>query len=415
MKKFIGRLVFFTLLLFCTWNLAFSIEKDLEFLTYLSNEDLQPLVAIVENKQENKLSDKIKNNPKEHLDEIMDKLEKGEGPFSYRQIIEQVCKKENIEFDKTTTTEQLGNALIKKVFADSIDKMGIKQKENLIKETRDTMSEEEFDGLLQKSGGTNGFFISSGQTITNLLLDAYSKDEILAIYIVTGIVDCFTPQNSEPIYLVNVPAVTYIEAMRMIQSEKDKQLYDTDSSGIFVIVLIPVMFILFLIVVTTTSKRNNSLFGKIINFLVVAVLFFLITFFSIAIVEEFNVIFIFFLMFFVIFLYLWVSMQFYKKNNLSFFSRLLNYFVTFFLLVFILVSLISSYDENGNTILFIALAGFFLILLFIWRSIQYKKINKFNEILENKQKEEPEPGPSNKENTERANQKQSDNNRDKNT
>ncbi|WP_413852601.1 hypothetical protein [Candidatus Ruminimicrobium bovinum] len=373
MKKFIGRLVFFTLLLFCTWNLAFSIEKDLKFLTYLSNEDLQPLVAIVENKQENKLSDKIKNNPKEHLDEIMDKLEKGEGPFSYRQIIEQVCKKENIEFDKTTTTEQLGNALIKKVFADSIDKMGIKQKENLIKETRDTMSEEEFDGLLQKSGGTNGFFISSGQTITNLLLDAYSKDEILAIYIVTGIVDCFTPQNSEPIYLVNVPAVTYIEAMRMIQSEKDEQLYDTDSSGIFVIVLIPVMFILFLIVVTTTSKRNNSLFGKIINFLVVAVLFFLITFFSIAIVEEFNVIFIFFLMFFVIFLYLWVSMQFYKKNNLSFFSRLLNYFVTFFLLVFILVSLISSYDENGNTILFIVLAGFFLILLFIWRSIQYKK------------------------------------------
>ena len=180
----------------------------MEFLNYFSDEDLKPLVTIVENKEGNKLSRSAKNNPKEHLDEIIDELKNDREPFSYRQIIEEVCKKLNIEFNKTVTTEQLGAALIKLVFSESIDKMGIKQKENFIKEIRDTMSQEDFDNLLQQTGGTNGFFISSGEKITKLLLDVYTTEEILAMYIITGVVDCLTPKNSEPIYMVNVPAVT---------------------------------------------------------------------------------------------------------------------------------------------------------------------------------------------------------------
>ena len=215
------------------------------------------------------------------------------------------------------------------------------------------------------------------------------------MYIITGAVDCFTPQNSEPFYMVNIPAVTYIEAMRMIQAEKEEQLQDDDSSGIFVLVLIPVMLILFLIICIITSKKNASLLGKVINIFVLAALFFIITFFSIAIVEEFNFIFIFFIIFFVIVLYLWTSMQLQKgkQNNIHFFSRLLNLFVTSFLLIFVFVSLLLSYGENGITlsaILFIFIAVFFLFLLFLWRSIQVKKrkilINE--EIPKNEQKEE---------------------------
>lgn len=417
MKKFICNLFFLTVLLFCSWNVAFSIEKDLEFLTYLSNEDLQPLVTIIENKQDNKLSRKAKNNPKEHIDEIMNELEKEGNSFSYRHIIEEICKKENIEFDKLVTTEQLGNALVKKVFIDSIDRMGIKQKENLIKETRDTMSQEDFNALLEKAGGTNGFFISSGETITKLLLDAYSKDEILAMYILTGVVDCLTPKNSEPLYMVNVPAVTYIEAMRMIQAEKEDLPDDMDSVGIFVISLIFVMLILFLIVLKITANKNISKFGKIINFLVISVLFLLITFFAIAIVEEFNFLFILFLILFILSLYLWTSMQLQKnkKNNISFFGKLLNYFVTSFLLIFVFVCLILGYDENGNTFLFVVLALFFLFLLFLWRSIQAKKRKNLinQEISESEQKEESIS--SGKENTEQKNQEQNDNNEEKNT
>ena len=378
MKKIINFVVFLTILLFCSWNLAFSIEKDLEFLTYLSNEDLKPLVTIIENKESNKLSNKAKNNPKENLDEVLSKLENAKEPFSYRQIIEEVCKKENIEFNENVTTEQLGSSLVKQAFSDSVNKMGIQQKENLIKEIRETMSQEDFDNLLQKIGGTNGFFISSGEKITQLLSDNYSTDEIFAMYMLTGVVDCFTPKNADPLYMVNIPAVTYIEAMRMIQAEKEYQLYDTGASGMFVLVLIPIIFILFLIICTITLKKNVSLLGKVINFFVVAVLFFLIMFFSIAIVEEFNFIFILFIIFFVILLYLWTSMQLQKgkQNNIPFFSRLLNLFVTSFLLIFVFISLILSYGENGvtgSTILFVLISVFFLFLLFLWRSIQSKK------------------------------------------
>ena len=102
MKKFICNLFFLTVLLFCSWNVAFSIDKDLEFLTYLSNEDLQPLVTIIENKQDNKLSRKAKNNPKEHIDEIMNELEKEGNSFSYRHIIEEICKL-NAYYDTITS------------------------------------------------------------------------------------------------------------------------------------------------------------------------------------------------------------------------------------------------------------------------------------------------------------------------
>ena len=411
MKKNVTFLAFLTILLFCSWNLAFSIDKNLDFLTYLSNEDLKPLVTIIENKESNKLSDEEKNNPKDHLDKILSKLENAKEPFSYRQIIEEVCKKENIEFNDNVTIEQLGSSLIKQFFSDSVNKMGIQQKENLIKEIRDTMSQEDFDNLLQKIGGTNGFFISSGEKITQLLLDSYSTDEIFAVYIVTGVVDCYTPKNSDPLYIVNVPAVTYIEAMRMIQTEKEGQLNDIGSSEIFVLVLIPIMGILFFIVCIITSKKNISLLGKVINFLVIAVLFFLITFFSIAIVEEFNFIFVFFIIFFVILVYLWTSMQLQKgkQNNIPFFSRLLNLFVTTFLLIFVFVSLLSSYGENGvtvSTILFIFIALFFLFLLFLWRSVQSKKRKALavKEQPETKQKEEIITL-SNKENAENKEQK----------
>lgn len=200
MRKFFGCLSLVIFLLSFNYVLAFCVEKDLKFLKNLSYEDLNPIIAVIEEEKENKLTEKEKNYPIKYLDKIIETLEKiainkfdikDNKNISYKQVLEAACKKQNIRFDKNISINDLGITFIKHMFDTTIDKMSKKQKEGLVGSLRDTMDEEQFENFLEKIDGTNGLFVSSGEKIRNLLSEDPLENFILATCLAADIFGSF--------------------------------------------------------------------------------------------------------------------------------------------------------------------------------------------------------------------------------
>lgn len=280
------------------------IEEDLAFLQTLSNDELMPLVAIMKDRISDELSDEAKTNPKDNLGEVIKELElyggntlanlwRGKG-VPYREILEDVCKKQEIQFDKTLSTEELGTILVEQTVANFISKMNYEQKKEFVNELKSGMKEDEFNYILKKVGGINGFISSSGKTIAGLLFDKVSGETISATSIIYGISDSFetnVPTSVQlltsgvadyfgtlgylavaaiavaeiggPAYRVTIPAVTYIECMRIIKKEQEQNMTsDKFMYTIFILFILLLVFILLFIIFKNIGVLKNQENGK---------------------------------------------------------------------------------------------------------------------------------------------------------
>lgn len=245
------------------------MEKELEFLKNLSNEQLQPIVKLMKDRITDELSEEAKTNPKENIEEITNELKKyagntivnifrGEG-ISYREALEDVCKKQKVKFNENVPTEILGEALIEKVISDSFDKMNDKEKENFLEELKENIGEKEFEKFLKGVGGSKGFLALSGNMILKLLvkkagIGLYYWAVQITVWIFHTILKQAAPKwlvfglplvmkrafgalfgpiawvvltawtivdIASPAYRVTIPVILYIEAIRIIEKEQN--------------------------------------------------------------------------------------------------------------------------------------------------------------------------------------------------
>ena len=76
MKKIFSYLFLTVFLLSFNYVLAFSIERDLNFLKDVSNEDLNPLIFVMKDGKNSQLKEKEKIDPQKYLNKIVENLEK---------------------------------------------------------------------------------------------------------------------------------------------------------------------------------------------------------------------------------------------------------------------------------------------------------------------------------------------------
>ncbi len=306
MKKLL-LLLFIVLSLVSCLSFA-DIDPDLSFLKDLSNDELMPIVAIMKDRISDELSYEAKTDPKNNLAEIIRELELyggythanvGRGIFNwlfsgkferkgvpYREILEDVCKKKRIQFDRNLSTEDLGKLLVEQTLEQTIDKMDPNQRKDLIDAMAQGMEENEFNYVLKQVGGRDDLLYSSGRTIANLLVSVASGEEFSAVSLICGISENFevpiplsvnllangylnflggweyivitviaAAEIGSPAYRVTVPAVTYIECMRIIQREKAWNL-----SSITLIIIVFILLSLFCIYFFIANKKikNNG-------------------------------------------------------------------------------------------------------------------------------------------------------------
>jgi uncharacterized protein YaaW (UPF0174 family) len=131
------------------------IDKDLEFLQNCSDKDLDNLVNYLvydtdkEKRYTQELTKKenyIKYYPKhkKYLNDIIHELQCYGGNtivnsirscgVSYREIVEDICKKYDLEFSKNDNIEVLEDKILGKILEDSIDRMNDKQRRELLKD-----------------------------------------------------------------------------------------------------------------------------------------------------------------------------------------------------------------------------------------------------------------------------------------
>ena len=286
-----------------------DIDPDLSFLKDLSNDELMPIVAVMKDRISDELSYEAKTDPKNNLAEIIRELELyggythvnvGRGIFNwlfsgkferkgvpYREILEDVCKKKRIQFDRNLSTEDLGKLLVEQTLEKTIDKMDPNQRKDLIDAMAQGMEENEFNYVLKQVGGRDDLLYSSGRTIANLLVSVASGEEFSAVSLICGISENFevpiplsvnllangylnflggweyivitviaAAEIGAPAYRVTMPAVTYIECMRIIQREKAWNL----SSMTLIITIVFILLSLFCIYFFIANKKikNNG-------------------------------------------------------------------------------------------------------------------------------------------------------------
>ena len=244
------------------------MERSLIFLKDLSNEELEPIVALMKNRWTDELTEEAKNNPKDNIEEFIKELKlyagntianifRGEG-ITYREMLQDVCKKQKVKFTKYISTENLGYKIIEQVFATTIDKMTKEEKEQFIKSLKEHMSEEDYKELLKEATNKGGLYALSGNALAMLLFKsagfgAYTFAATAVTYVfhllgrtapywlvfggtativktISGIL--FGPIGwtlfgiwgviniAAPATRVTVPAVIYIESMRIIKKQK---------------------------------------------------------------------------------------------------------------------------------------------------------------------------------------------------
>ncbi len=267
MKKIFSYLFLTVFLLSFNYVLAFSIERDLNFLKDLSNEDLNPLIFVMKDGKNSQLNEKEKIDPQKYLNKIVENLEKDAidelnikkdtKSVSYKQILETVCKNQNIEFNENISTKELGTVFIRQKFIDTFDKMNQKQKESLVGVLREAMSEEEFETFLEKTGGTSGLLVSSGKTLSDLLFDGHPGDFMIAICLasdITNAVDEKEPKESIS-YTGIVPAITYIESLRIVKTQMPKSDDNSNFIKMLIVVSVPVLCVLLFLIYMDPKKR----------------------------------------------------------------------------------------------------------------------------------------------------------------
>lgn len=298
MKKIFGCLFLISVLLSFSYDFAFCIEKDLKFLKNLSDEELSPIVTIIKDEKDNKLNEKEKTNPQKYLDKVIENLEKvatGElnikdsKPVSYKQILETVCKKQNIPFDNNISTQELGTVFIKHAFVDIVDKMSKKQREGLVSSLREVMNEEEFEVFLEDVGGTNGLLVSSGETISNLLFNGYLGNFMSATCLVSDIANTVNmkPQQKTDEQQISyngiVPALIYIESLRITKEQMPETENDSDILNMLIVVSIPVLCVLLLFICLDPKKR--AIFFKFMKFIFICLFVAIVLLFVMLVVE----------------------------------------------------------------------------------------------------------------------------------
>ena len=150
-------------------------------------------------------------------------------------------------------------------------KMSKKQKEGLVGSLRDTMDEEQFENFLEKIDGTNGLFVSSGEKIRNLLSEDPLENFILATCLAADIFGSFDikqPKEKDEqsiLYSGIIPAITYIEALRIIKTQAPKNEDNSEFLKMLIIVSIPVLFVLLIFIYIEIKKSPT--FAKFIKFL----------------------------------------------------------------------------------------------------------------------------------------------------
>ncbi len=280
-------------------NRYVNIEQDLAFLQECSNDELMPLVAIMKDRISDELSYQAKTNPRGNLEEVIYELElyggntfanlwRGKG-VPYREVLEDVCKKQGIQFDRNLSTEDLGALLVEQTVANFINQMSHDQKKEFVNELKEGMKENEFNYLLKQVGGINGLMSSSGKTFASLLFDKVSGEKISATSIIFGISDNFgvaVPTSVQlltsgvadyfgtfgylviaaiamteiggPAYRVTVPAATYIECLRIIKLQEEEEIV-TDNNFLFIFGIVLILLLCVLIFFYIKKNKNNIL------------------------------------------------------------------------------------------------------------------------------------------------------------
>ena len=186
---------------------------DLAFLNSCSNEELAVLVQIILEKggptERLSCDEKYKKchpDHKQYVDVIIREiLDFGSNTFwfqcSYREIVEDVCKKMKVSYRSTDSIETMESQLLATISYNMWDKLSEEDKRAVLQSVDKDFNMAELikskAGILQMF-----FFISAG-----------------VISVVADI--------AGPAYRVTVPAVTYIAALRMIHDKKGREIYES--------------------------------------------------------------------------------------------------------------------------------------------------------------------------------------------
>ena len=168
------------------------MDKDLEFLKELTNEDLAPLVDVLKDRWLTDLIQDAISNPKEHVELITNDILtyagnsiinffRG-GGVSYREMLCDVCKKLKVTFVEDDSIESIEQGLRDRAIEELFKKMSDEDKNKFFGDAIDKMTDEEKDEFIKKVTGDEnwkgnpkfaGIFSMSGQQIIALLVKVY--------------------------------------------------------------------------------------------------------------------------------------------------------------------------------------------------------------------------------------------------
>lgn len=235
-------------------------DKDLEFLSCRSNEELQALADILIYKKNGRkrkfetLTDRkaflanYPNNMKELLPDIIDELKRCGGnkilnlfrkpDVKYRELLSDVCKKTKVNFNKNNTTSQMEIYLLQKMIATAADKMtdeDVKQVTNQFEKAEDFRKMISTGGKiatpllirmtsiilvsLSKQIGLKVFAGMIAKFVGGRLMTLLSGPAGWVIGSLWAVYDCFGPS-----YKTLVPAVITISYYRMLDSASEEEI-----------------------------------------------------------------------------------------------------------------------------------------------------------------------------------------------
>jgi len=240
-------------------------DNDLDFLKQCTNQDLDNLVRILiyDNDDKNRVSETLtkcdgyKNHYPNHLkyyEEIVSELQcyggntianifRGGKGVLYREILEDVCDKYKIKYDKTIETESLETLLLLTIVEHSMDKMNDSQRKELLNTlnvSANNLSKQAVMSAIQIAIQTSGF---ASYRISVVVADAILKQmtghgialvgnqvlmkslNVLSGPIGWGITSLWALYDiTGPAYRVTIPAVIEIAYLRQEYIKREKSI-----------------------------------------------------------------------------------------------------------------------------------------------------------------------------------------------
>ena len=238
-------------------EMSYRNDEDLNFLSELSNEELEPLLNLLIFDKDNKkrfteqiTSDVryIKNTPnhfaywdliaeeyqKFGANSIVSLFRKGKG-VTYKEILCDVCDKIKVNYNKKSKTEDIERFLLQKILVESINKMPIEQiKEisNLLELSISQYTHEALVIALQLSLRNNLFLYRQFAIITFDSIIGYGSMTVTNVFasrllsIFAGPIGlCITGawtilDIAGPAYRVTIPSTIMIACLRQIHNQK---------------------------------------------------------------------------------------------------------------------------------------------------------------------------------------------------